>query len=297
MAGMRRGQALFLALGIVLIYFLFFSGSGSSTDFRKTTEASLSRRRGVLRGALSDKELTAQTNRELQKILDRQSELRDQDRDQKIFDASPVQGAHPYTSTISFDDGVPIGGRKTMPKDKPRYPVDTVKAAGVTSPVADGQGEEVAYNGNKVEKAQDEGEDRAREELQSILRKSPIIIFSKSYCPYSKRAKALLLQTYSITPAPYVVELDLMTDPVPRPHDADDDDDDAPAPTLGKKLQDLLAVLTGRRTVPNIMISAQSLGGSDDLARLDAEGTLEEHIKKMGGKRIVSIEKKHKDED
>jgi hypothetical protein len=87
-----------------------------------------------------------------------------------------------------------------------------------------------------------------------------------------------------------------MTDPVPRPHDADDDDD-APAPTLGKKLQDLLAALTGRRTVPNIMINAQSLGGSDDIAQMDAEGTLEEHIKKMGGKRIVSVEKKHKDED
>jgi hypothetical protein len=171
MAGMRRGQALLLALGIVLIYFLFFSGSGSSTDFRKTTEASLSRRRGVLRGALSDQELTAQTNRELQEILDRQQGQRD--RDQKIFDASPVQGAHAYTSTISFDDEVPIGGRKTMPKDKPKYPVDTAKAAGATALVADEQGEEVAYNGNKVEKAKDEGEDLAREELQSILKKSP----------------------------------------------------------------------------------------------------------------------------
>ncbi|KIW85726.1 hypothetical protein Z517_01118 [Fonsecaea pedrosoi CBS 271.37] len=289
MSAVRRSQAVGLTLGILLIYFLFFSGSGTTTDFRKTTEASLSRRRGVLRGALSDRELTAQTNRELQMILDKQKEQRQRDEDQRIFDASPVQGNHPYTSTISFDDEISIGGRRTMPKEKPKYPVDTTTAV-----AADGQGEEIAYNGNKVEKAKDDGETLARQELQSILKKSPIIIFSKSYCPYSKRAKALLLETYNITPAPYVVELDLMTTPVPKAHD-DDEDDDAPAPTLGRKLQDLLATLTGRRTVPNIMINAQSLGGSDDIARMHMEGTLEKEIRKMGGKRIVSVEKKHKD--
>lgn len=120
-----------------------------------------------------------------------------------------------------------------------------------------------------------------------------VVIFSKSYCPYSKRAKALLLETYTITPAPYVVELDLMTKRIPKPHagDDDDDDDNTPAPTLGRKVQDLLASLTGRRTVPNIMINSQSLGGSDDIAHLHSEGRLEEEIKKMGGKRIVSVEK------
>ena len=87
-----------------------------------------------------------------------------------------------------------------------------------------------------------------------------------------------------------------MTEHLPKPHNGDDDDD-APGPTMGKKLQDLLAALTGRRTVPNIMINAQSLGGGDDVAHMHAEGTLEEHIKKMGGKRIVSVEKKHKDND
>ncbi|KIW95227.1 uncharacterized protein Z519_03811 [Cladophialophora bantiana CBS 173.52] len=295
MSGMRRSQAVGLTLGLLFIYFLFFSGSGSNTDFRKTTEASLSRRRGILRGALSDKELTAQTNHELQMILDRQKERLQRDEDQMIFDTAPVHGNHPYTSTISFDDDeVSIGGRKTMPKEKPKYPVDTAKATHATDVAADGKGEETAYNGNKVEKAKDDGEDMARQELQSILKKSPIIIFSKSYCPYSKRAKSLLLETYTITPAPYVVELDLMTTPVPKPHGADEDDD-APAPTLGRKLQDLLATLTGRRTVPNIMINAQSLGGSDDIVKMHMEGTLEEEIKKMGGKRIVSVEKKHKD--
>ena len=65
-------------------------------------------------------------------------------------------------------------------------------------------------------------------------------------------------------------------------------------PTLGRKLQDLLASLTGRRTVPNIMINAQSLGGSDDIVRMHEDGTLEAAIKKLGGKRIVSVEKANK---
>jgi glutaredoxin len=105
----------------------------------------------------------------------------------------------------------------------------------------------------------------------------------------------LLLETYAITPAPHVVELDLLTKALPK---ADGhDDDDTPAPTLGRKLQDLLAALTDRRTVPNIMINAQSLGGSDDIAKMDADGTLAAKIQKMGGKRIVSVVKKHKDED
>ncbi|KIX04989.1 uncharacterized protein Z518_05861 [Rhinocladiella mackenziei CBS 650.93] len=287
MSGMRRGQALGLAIGIVLIYFLFISRS-DTTDFRKTTEASLSRRRGILRGDLSDEDLTAQTNHELQMILDKQKEM---------FDASPLHGGDyknaPYSLRISFDDGddeVSAAGRKSIPKEKPRYPVDNSAIDNLN-----GKGEEVAFNGNKVEKAKDEGEDLAREELQGILRKSPIIIFSKSYCPYSKRAKALLLETYVITPAPYVVELDLMTTLVPKAHD-DDSGDDVPAPTLGRKLQDLLNTLTGRRTVPNIMINSQSLGGSDDIAKMHSEGILEEVIKKSGGNRIVSVVKKHKEE-
>ncbi|KAK6815214.1 hypothetical protein RU639_008418 [Aspergillus parasiticus] len=45
----------------------------------------------------------------------------------------------------------------------------------------------------------------AKTELNSILKRSPIIIFSKSYCPHSARAKSILLDRYSIVPAPYVL--------------------------------------------------------------------------------------------
>jgi glutaredoxin len=35
-----------------------------------------------------------------------------------------------------------------------------------------------------------------------------VIIFSKSYCPFSAKAKRILVEKYSIVPAPFVVELD-----------------------------------------------------------------------------------------
>ena len=115
-----------------------------------------------------------------------------------------------------------------------------------------------------------------------------MIIFSKTYCQFSKRAKALLLDHYTISPAPFVVELDTLTDTVPPPSS----DDSGTAPTMGKKIQELLAELTGRRTVPNIMVNTKSLGGSDDVVKMDHEGTLVDEIKKMGGKRFVTVEKK-----
>ncbi|RQM05130.1 hypothetical protein DH86_00003552, partial [Scytalidium sp. 3C] len=103
-------------------------------------------------------------------------------------------------------------------------------------------------------------------ELNSILKKSPIIIFSKSYCPHSKRAKHILLDKYDISPAPYVVELDL--------HE------------IGPLLQARLAEITGRRTVPNVLVNGKSIGGGDDVAALDESQTLITTIKDMIGKRV-----------
>jgi len=106
-------------------------------------------------------------------------------------------------------------------------------------------------------------------ELNSILKKSPIIIFSKSYCPHSRRAKSILLDKYIIEPKPYVVELDLHP--------------------LGLSLQARLAELTGRRTVPNTLINGVSIGGGDDVAELDERGTLVGKVRDLGGRRMVDV--------
>ncbi|KAF2083160.1 glutaredoxin, partial [Saccharata proteae CBS 121410] len=104
-------------------------------------------------------------------------------------------------------------------------------------------------------------------EFNSILKKSPIIIFSKSYCPYSAKAKRILLDAYKISPPPYVVELDQHP--------------------LGPQLQAALAKSTGRRTVPNVLINGKSIGGGDDIEALHNHGKLAETVRSMGGKRIV----------
>ena len=98
----------------------------------------------------------------------------------------------------------------------------------------------------------------------------PVIIFSKTYCPHSKRAKHILLDTYKIVPSPYVVELD--------------------EHPLGPQLQATLGQSTGRRTVPNILITGKSIGGGDEVAALHGSGKLLETVTTMGGKRIMEAQ-------
>ena len=75
----------------------------------------------------------------------------------------------------------------------------------------------------------------------------PVVVFSKTYCPYSKRAKNLL-GSLKLSPEPFIVEVDLR-----------DDADTVKA---------LLLRLTGHGTFPNVIVTNKSIGGSDDLAHL-----------------------------
>ncbi|RDX66748.1 Glutaredoxin-C4, partial [Mucuna pruriens] len=68
-----------------------------------------------------------------------------------------------------------------------------------------------------------------------------IVIFSKTYCPYCKRAKAVFKELNQV---PHVVELDERED--------------------GSKIQDILTNIVGRRTVPQVFVNGKHLGGSDD---------------------------------
>jgi glutaredoxin len=98
-----------------------------------------------------------------------------------------------------------------------------------------------------------------------------VIIFSKSYCPYSKRAKGILLEKYTITPEPFVVELD--------------------EHPLGPHLQDYLLKKTGRRTVPNILVNGVSIGGADDIVSLDNEDKLVAKVRDLGQARVEISER------
>ncbi|OTA99776.1 hypothetical protein M426DRAFT_67132 [Hypoxylon sp. CI-4A] len=118
---------------------------------------------------------------------------------------------------------------------------------------------------------EDSGDREVDVTLSDLLKKSPVVIFSKTFCPFSKRAKGILLDKYSIDPAPYVVELD--------------------EHPMGKELQAKLATMTGRKTVPNIMINGKSVGGSDEIAELDSRKTLIDKFKALGGKRLSMKER------
>lgn len=100
--------------------------------------------------------------------------------------------------------------------------------------------------------------------------RAAVIIFSKTYCQYSKRAKGVLLEKYKIDPEPYVVELDVHP--------------------LGKQIQDRLHEMTGRGTVPNIIINGKTIGGSDEILAMDKNNELVDKIQSLGsvgGKSIV----------
>lgn len=111
----------------------------------------------------------------------------------------------------------------------------------------------------------------------NFLRHAVVIIFSKSYCPYSAKAKSILLDKYSIVPAPYVVELDRHP--------------------IGPKLQALLGQNTGRRTVPNVLVNGKSIGGGDDMAALDEKGELVSKLKTLGGSWLAEVNVNEKEKE
>ncbi|KAI9748168.1 MAG: hypothetical protein M1815_003467 [Lichina confinis] len=141
------------------------------------------------------------------------------------------------------------------------------KPAHVHDAVPPREQEAVQQKAGDLKKQETGEEHQVEQELGSILKRSPIIIFSKTYCPHSKRAKAIFLERYKIVPAPFVVELD--------------------EHPLGPQLQAELERTTGRRTVPNVLISGKSIGGGDDVAALDARGELVDKVRNMAGRRIM----------
>ncbi|WWC69142.1 glutaredoxin [Kwoniella pini CBS 10737] len=87
-----------------------------------------------------------------------------------------------------------------------------------------------------------------------------VVIFSKTHCPYSKKAKSIFGE-YHISPAPFIIELDQRSDM--------------------DKIQTLLQRITGRRTVPNVLLDFASIGGSDDVTLLHSEGGLQRRLEDM----------------
>jgi len=82
----------------------------------------------------------------------------------------------------------------------------------------------------------------AKTKAQAIIDDNAVAVFSKSYCPYCKASKSLLSE---LGAKYYTIELDQVDD--------------------GAAIQDALEGLTGQRSVPNIFIKKQHIGGNSDL--------------------------------
>jgi len=94
---------------------------------------------------------------------------------------------------------------------------------------------------------------------KKLIDENPVVIFSKSYCPYCRRAKDILTK--------YAVQ-----------YKAFEIDQEANGP----EVQAALLQFTGQRTVPNIFINRKHIGGADGLSALDARGELVERLKEAG---------------
>eukprot|EP00245_Coleochaete_scutata_P017250 TRINITY_DN8372_c1_g4_i1.p1 TRINITY_DN8372_c1_g4~~TRINITY_DN8372_c1_g4_i1.p1 ORF type:complete len:155 (-),score=33.19 TRINITY_DN8372_c1_g4_i1:243-707(-) len=92
--------------------------------------------------------------------------------------------------------------------------------------------------------------------IKSFIAENNIAIFSKSYCPYCRRAKGVFAEL-GVEPA--VIELDQREE--------------------GAKIQDALSDMVGRRTVPQVFINGKHIGGSDDTVALFHSGELEKLVK------------------
>ncbi|KAJ5610782.1 hypothetical protein N7510_007501 [Penicillium lagena] len=211
-------------------------------------------------------------------------------------DARKVQNQTFYQTTLSAMKAQEAARQaraqaESAPMHRPDDSLDgTVEKPAV--PVAQGKGEdmeEISIAGRtKIQVSKNRGSDAnedtsadseeqkaavaAKEELDTILKQAPVIIFSKSYCPYSKKAKSILLEKYDISPRPYVVELDNHR--------------------IGKDLQDLLGETTGRKTVPNVMVNGMSIGGGDEIGALDQSDELASKLqmKLHIRSRVVTVE-------
>ncbi|CAN6848774.1 hypothetical protein Bca4012_048260 [Brassica carinata] len=87
--------------------------------------------------------------------------------------------------------------------------------------------------------------------VKKTISSHKIVIFSKSYCPYCRRAKSVFGELDQV---PHVVELDERED--------------------GWNVQSALGEIVGRRTVPQVFINGKHIGGSDDTVEAHESGEL-----------------------
>ncbi|KAI2502718.1 glutaredoxin [Fragilaria crotonensis] len=96
--------------------------------------------------------------------------------------------------------------------------------------------------------------------IETEIAENEVVIFSKSYCPYCTKTKQTFSGPVGAGHSVKVLELDRMSN--------------------GDEIQATLLQITGQRTVPNVFVNGQHLGGNDDTQKAAASGRLQEMLAK-----------------
>ncbi len=95
--------------------------------------------------------------------------------------------------------------------------------------------------------------------IKAVVSRHPVVIFSKPWCPYCRRAiEALALDGVG---DPHVIDLSQMD---------------------AQQIQSTLQQMTGRRTVPNVFIGGKTIGGGDETVALEQSGELRAMLQSAG---------------
>jgi glutaredoxin len=92
------------------------------------------------------------------------------------------------------------------------------------------------------------------EKAKSLITSNRVVIFSKSTCPFCAKVKALFKNELKLDPPPLIFELNKEPG--------------------GPAIQAALQNISGQRTVPNVFINSQHIGGCDDTLKLNQNGEL-----------------------
>jgi glutaredoxin 3 len=90
---------------------------------------------------------------------------------------------------------------------------------------------------------------------KSEIASADVVVFSKSFCPFCTKTKSLMDE---LKIEHKVIELDEVDN--------------------GAAIQDALKEISGQRTVPNVFVKGDHLGGNDDTQAAAASGKLQEML-------------------
>ena len=101
-----------------------------------------------------------------------------------------------------------------------------------------------------------------KEKIDTLLQEKKVVVISKSYCPFCKKAKQVLAK-YNI-PKEHIAILEIEND------------------SSCEEIQKYMQVLTGGRSVPRVFIGGKCIGGGDETMALHNNGKLEPMLKNVG---------------